>query len=379
VSQSADLLIAAADSPVWRARAELLLASGLSVAHSSTAQAAADHLAASPAQVVLLSVTLEEDADALELARRLRAVAPGARFVLVTGGTDERVAANALRSGFADYLIEPVGDRELTTTVLDLLRAEAPAHEPPSLAPWPDGAGAPLPRGIEAEADTDLRLSGAATLAAELAGELHGLSMAASFEATQVARESEFARSRAAGALVRWASRTALLGARLELLAGRARTEAVATNLAAVVAQVAALHVEALHEANVCLTQDVPAGLPRVVGGDGALRNVLIELLAHAVARARASEGREVLLRGEATGEGARLLVLHTGVGLLPEEADRALAGLGGVRGLFAGGLPLMRCREMLRAVSADLEAVSGIGGRSGFALHLPAAGRRAL
>jgi CheY-like chemotaxis protein/GAF domain-containing protein len=72
--------------------------------------------------VVVLDMTLE-DISGIEVLRRLRAVRPGLRVIVLSDHTDEELVLEALRLDASDYLAKPLHDEELVLAVRRALGA----------------------------------------------------------------------------------------------------------------------------------------------------------------------------------------------------------------------------------------------------------------
>ena len=97
-------------------------------AHAGSLAEARDALRGQPADIILLNPSLA-DCAGLATVRVIRALAPDAAVIVLTGPDDEAIAAEALAMGVQDYLaMEELSDRLLARSIRNALartRAEA--------------------------------------------------------------------------------------------------------------------------------------------------------------------------------------------------------------------------------------------------------------
>ncbi len=94
----------------------------------STAQAALDHDLFQHVDVVLMDRRLP-DGLAESLLPRLRSVASGVDFIIITGYADMNAAIAALREGVSDYLLKPVDPDALRATLARLAKRRSVERE----------------------------------------------------------------------------------------------------------------------------------------------------------------------------------------------------------------------------------------------------------
>src|SRR5215213_8911572 len=103
-----DVLLVEDDSYTAHALLESLTgtrAGGFRVRHVGRLGEAALALSRSPADVVLLDLSLP-DSDGMETVDGVQAAAPGVPIVVLTGLADEQLALEAVRRGVQDYLVK---------------------------------------------------------------------------------------------------------------------------------------------------------------------------------------------------------------------------------------------------------------------------------
>ncbi len=104
------------DSRLLREQASDALSGRVRLECAESAEAALDALSREPADLVVSDLTLP-GASGLDLFERVRRVAPGTAFVLLTANASIDSAIRALRMGAADYLRKPVTQEELALCV----------------------------------------------------------------------------------------------------------------------------------------------------------------------------------------------------------------------------------------------------------------------
>ena len=85
---------------------DFLSAQGYEVVGAHGAADAFTMMEVSPPDVLLLDITLPL-VDGMTVLRRVRALYPDLRVVMVTANADEEVARDALRRGAFDYVVKP--------------------------------------------------------------------------------------------------------------------------------------------------------------------------------------------------------------------------------------------------------------------------------
>lgn len=75
--------------------------------------------------LVLLDITLPGGMDGIELLKRMRAINPTSRVVMVTGNTDPALARRALELGALAYIDKPFDYAYLKRVVLMVLQTES--------------------------------------------------------------------------------------------------------------------------------------------------------------------------------------------------------------------------------------------------------------
>jgi DNA-binding response OmpR family regulator len=121
---SRTVLVVDDDADVRAMLEEFLAANGYRARGAGDGDAAVRELAASPVDVMLLDSDMPDlsGADALPT---LRAVAPGAAIILVSGTTNEETAKRALAAGAFDYVTKPVN----LVHVIDTIETALALHD----------------------------------------------------------------------------------------------------------------------------------------------------------------------------------------------------------------------------------------------------------
>ena len=137
------------------------------------------------------------------------------------------------------------------------------------------------------------------------------------------------------------------------------------------------LHAELQAEPRLRVRTAIPPDLPPVVADDGALAQVMRNLLRNAVRYAADGMPVEVVARRSA-GNTISLEVLDRGPGLAPDEADRLFEPFYRSEAAEAfgsgAGLGLAAARSLLRAMGGTIEALPRDGGGARFVVRLPVA-----
>jgi PAS domain S-box-containing protein len=109
--------------------AELLRMSGFSTRAVYSGEAALAHFTSSPADALILDIGLP-GIDGYEVARRIRALAPGRQPVLIalTGWGQEGDRANAMNAGFDEHLTKPADVERLLAVLMKLLAGPAVSY-----------------------------------------------------------------------------------------------------------------------------------------------------------------------------------------------------------------------------------------------------------
>jgi DNA-binding response OmpR family regulator len=95
---------------------EFLAAQGYEVAGASGAAEAFTMMEGSPPDVLLLDINMPR-VDGMTVLRRVRALYPTLRVVMVTANPDEEVAKATLRRGAFDYVVKPFDFAHLARVV----------------------------------------------------------------------------------------------------------------------------------------------------------------------------------------------------------------------------------------------------------------------
>ena len=113
---SRTVLVVDDDADVRAMLEEFLVAKGYRARGAGDGATAVRDLLASPADVILLDIDMPglSGTDALPT---LRAVAPGAAIIMVSGTMNEQTAKRALAAGAFDYVIKPVNFLHLVDTI----------------------------------------------------------------------------------------------------------------------------------------------------------------------------------------------------------------------------------------------------------------------
>ncbi|HEX5827924.1 MAG TPA: sensor histidine kinase [Candidatus Limnocylindrales bacterium] len=129
----------------------------------------------------------------------------------------------------------------------------------------------------------------------------------------------------------------------------------------------------------VTLETDVPDTLPPVAADDGALRQVLFNLLSNA---AKYGAGSPVRLEGRAVGDRVRLVVADLGPGFPPEDAERLFdlyyRSARTSRQAAGTGIGLFVVRQLVEAMRGRVEAEAPASGGARFTVTLETYGRDA-
>ena len=99
----------------WSLR-ERFSSDGLTVLEAGTAAGAIGHVTASAIDVVLLDYRLP-DGDGLTVLRRIKALAPGTRVILLTAFSTVENAVEAIKAGACDVLSKPFNLDEVAAVV----------------------------------------------------------------------------------------------------------------------------------------------------------------------------------------------------------------------------------------------------------------------
>lgn len=106
VSRVARVLVVDDEPLIVEILTDFLSAQGYEVVGAHGAADAFTMMEVSPPDVLLLDITLPL-VDGMTVLRRVRALYPDLRVVMVTANADEEVARNALRRGAFDYVVKP--------------------------------------------------------------------------------------------------------------------------------------------------------------------------------------------------------------------------------------------------------------------------------
>jgi signal transduction histidine kinase len=131
IGETYRVLVVEDDSDTRANLADILELDGFEVLAAATAKEALSRTDWETISIVLLDRKLP-DGNALELLPRLKALAPQATVMVVTGLLDLEGAITALRSGAADYILKPVNADALRASVarvIDRLRIERELRE----------------------------------------------------------------------------------------------------------------------------------------------------------------------------------------------------------------------------------------------------------
>ena len=83
---------------------------------ASTGQQAVEEYAAVAPDIVAMDITMP-DLDGIEATRRIMAVAPDARIVIVTSHGQEQMVMDAIEAGAMGYILKPVKIEKLKETL----------------------------------------------------------------------------------------------------------------------------------------------------------------------------------------------------------------------------------------------------------------------
>jgi two-component system chemotaxis response regulator CheY len=92
---------------------------------ATTGQEAVDAYAAVAPDIVAMDITMP-DLDGIEATRRIMAVSPDARIVIVTSHGQEQMVMDAIEAGAKGYILKPVKPEKLKET-LETVDAKYPA------------------------------------------------------------------------------------------------------------------------------------------------------------------------------------------------------------------------------------------------------------
>jgi DNA-binding NtrC family response regulator len=107
---------------------DILTFEGFAVQAATSAEQAIAGVRRDPPQVVLSDLRMP-DMDGLELARRLREVAPEVMFVIMTAHATVDSALQAMKEGVYDYILKPINSRELIATLEKALELQSLKRE----------------------------------------------------------------------------------------------------------------------------------------------------------------------------------------------------------------------------------------------------------
>jgi DNA-binding response OmpR family regulator len=102
----ARVLVVDDESLIVEILTDFLSAQGYEVVGAHSAADAFTMMEVSPPDVLLLDISLPL-VDGMTVLRRVRALYPDLRVVMVTANADEQVARDALRRGAFDYVVKP--------------------------------------------------------------------------------------------------------------------------------------------------------------------------------------------------------------------------------------------------------------------------------
>ncbi|MGO8917049.1 MAG: PAS-domain containing protein [Stellaceae bacterium] len=116
------------------------------------------------------------------------------------------------------------------------------------------------------------------------------------------------------------------------------------------------------------LVQELPPGLPQLQGDSRRLKQILLNLLSNAV-KFTPSGGRVTIRASHHLGEGFRLTVEDTGIGIAKHDLDKAMRPFGQIDSRLARkyqgtglGLPLARSMAELHGGKLELDSAPGQG-----------------
>lgn len=338
----------------------LAQAPGVKVATVDRLMPAQGLLKAQRADTVLLDLWLP-DSQGLDTLDRIRDVAPQVPVVIITGHDDERTALRALQQGAQDYLVKGRQNQH------DLWRAIRFAVERKRVER--DLATAVLRNDMTSKLRTEFLANLVHEFRTPLNTVLGFAEMIAGQSLGKVGdpRYAEYAQNiHAAGEHV-----LDLVGDILDL----AKAEATGLDLEETTVDVVHLAETAIRlvatqalRDEVNLVREVSGGLPKLLGDERRLRQILINLLSNAVKFT--PSGGTVTLRIEPDGGGLMFSVADTGIGMAPEDIPIALTPFGqleyGVmtkQGRGTGlGLPLARRLAELHGGRLDIDSALGRG-----------------
>jgi PAS domain S-box-containing protein len=139
-------------------------------------------------------------------------------------------------------------------------------------------------------------------------------------------------------------------------------------DIVAVVESCARLMRDRADTAGIRLVQELPSGLPQLQGDSRRLKQILLNLLSNAV-KFTPSGGRVTIRADYRPGEGFRLIVEDTGIGIARHDLDKAMRPFGQIDSRLARkyqgtglGLPLARSMAELHGGKLELDSAPGQG-----------------
>jgi len=131
---TAPRLLLVDDDDTLRSRlARAMAARGFAVCEAATGAAALSIIAGGSVDSAVVDLRLP-DMNGLEVVRGIKAAAPRARVLVLTGYGSIATAIEAVRLGASDYLTKPVDADEVTRALADVPSRESPPQPPPTLA-----------------------------------------------------------------------------------------------------------------------------------------------------------------------------------------------------------------------------------------------------
>lgn len=112
------ILVVEDDRDLADAYSLVLDAQGFEVDTAGTGQSALERLGGDAPHVVVADLGLP-DVSGADLVRRLRASAPEARLVVLTGEADDETRRECVDAGADDYLVKPVSGTELARELVE--------------------------------------------------------------------------------------------------------------------------------------------------------------------------------------------------------------------------------------------------------------------
>ncbi len=317
-------------------------------------------------QLLLVDLKMPE-LDGLQVIERIRAIDPGLVIAVITGYATIATAVDAMKAGAYDFLPKPFTPDELRLVVKRGCERWRLAHDSERLRHEKELA--------ERRVVTFLTHQ----LKSPLAAAKQYLDVMAVTSAAELSPKTK-----------EWVTRSQ---ARLEEMLlliddwltlanverGAVSHREAATELPAVISQVAQAAAPHAERSRVTVTTDVDPAIPPVCGDAGSVATVISNLVINGIKYNHPSGS--VTLRATREGALARVDVTDTGIGIPKESLPRIFeefyrVASGEARDVPGSGLGLAICRRIVEELGGSIEVASTLGSGSTFTVRLPLATR---